>query len=102
MTSERELLVRHLRELLEVAENPESDISQLRPWLRYWWLGAPTGEEISAQWFWRGAFIYGEGYERKYRKIGRQPEIGEPPGQCGGCQNADYSAIRHNTPAIVG
>lgn len=47
MTSERELLVLHLRELLKVAENPESDISQLRPWLRYWWFGAPAGEEIS-------------------------------------------------------
>ena len=49
MTTERELLIRHLRELLEVVENPESDISQLRPWLRYWWFGAPTGEEISAR-----------------------------------------------------
>lgn len=49
MTTERELLARHLRELLEVVENPESDISQLRPWLRYWWFGPPTGEEISSR-----------------------------------------------------
>jgi len=46
MTTERKLLAHHLRELLEVVENPESDISQLRPWLRYWWLDPPTGEEI--------------------------------------------------------
>jgi hypothetical protein len=48
MATERELLIRHLRELLEVVENPESDLSQLRPWLRYWWW-APTGEEVSAR-----------------------------------------------------
>lgn len=49
MTTERELLVRHLRELLEVVENPESDLSQMRPWLHYWWWGLPTGEEVSAR-----------------------------------------------------
>lgn len=50
MTSERELLSRHLRELLEVVDNPETDLSQLRPWLRYWWWwGSPSGDEVSAR-----------------------------------------------------
>tara|TARA_R110002049_G_scaffold275802_3_gene453945 strand:- start:209 stop:892 length:684 start_codon:yes stop_codon:yes gene_type:complete len=47
--TERELLARHLREILEVVEDPESDLSQLRPWLRYWWWSVPTGEEVSAR-----------------------------------------------------
>lgn len=49
MTTERELLSRHLRELLEAVENSEIDLSQLRPWLRYWALNAPLSEEISAR-----------------------------------------------------
>lgn len=35
MTTERELLSCYLRELLELVENPETDLSKLRPWLRY-------------------------------------------------------------------
>jgi hypothetical protein len=43
MSTEREFLIHHLRELLKMAENPESDLSQLRPWLRCWW--APSTDE---------------------------------------------------------
>ena len=46
ITFERELLRRHLRELLEVVENPDTDLSQLRPWLRYWWCADSSGDEV--------------------------------------------------------
>jgi len=49
MNSERELLTRYLRELLEVVENPESDLSQIRPGIRYWWWEHITGEEIASR-----------------------------------------------------
>ncbi|MDK9726146.1 MAG: hypothetical protein OEL88_14845 [Sterolibacteriaceae bacterium MAG5] len=49
MNSERELLARHLRELLELVENQESDLSQIRHWIRYWWWDHPTGDEIASR-----------------------------------------------------
>lgn len=49
MNNERELLARHLRELLELVENRESDLSQIRHWIRYWWWDHPTGDEIASR-----------------------------------------------------
>lgn len=47
MNNERELLARHLRELLGLVENKESDLSQIRHWIRYWRWDHPTGDEIA-------------------------------------------------------
>ncbi|PKO93520.1 MAG: hypothetical protein CVU15_03035 [Betaproteobacteria bacterium HGW-Betaproteobacteria-1] len=49
MNNERELLTRHLKELLELVENKDSDLSQVRHWIRYWWWDHPTGDEIASR-----------------------------------------------------
>ncbi|BEV07792.1 hypothetical protein [Methylophilus sp. DW102] len=49
MNNERELLTRHLKELLEFVENKDSDLSQVRHWIRYWWWDHPTGDEIASR-----------------------------------------------------
>jgi hypothetical protein len=49
MNSERELFARHLRELLQLVENQESDLSQIRHWIRYWRWDRPTRDEIASR-----------------------------------------------------
>lgn len=49
MNNERELLARHLRELLALVEDNESDLSHIRHWIRYWWWDHPTGDEIASR-----------------------------------------------------
>lgn len=46
MNNEREILARHLRELLQIVEDPESDWSKLRYWFHYWRWKSPTEDEI--------------------------------------------------------
>jgi hypothetical protein len=49
MNNERELLARHLRELLNLVEDSESDLSHIGHWIRYWWWDHPSGDEISSR-----------------------------------------------------
>lgn len=49
MNNERELLTHHLTELLELVKNKDSDLSQVRNWIRYWWWDHPTGDEIASR-----------------------------------------------------
>lgn len=49
MNNEREFLARRLRELLALVESNESDLSQIRHRIRYWWLGLPTGDELDSR-----------------------------------------------------
>lgn len=49
MNNERELIARHLRELLELVDNQEFDLAQIRNWTGYWWLDHPTVDEIASR-----------------------------------------------------
>ncbi len=48
MNNERELLARHLRELLALVEDNESNLSDIRHWIPYWWWDYPTDDEIAS------------------------------------------------------
>lgn len=47
MKRERQLFARHLKEMLELVEDPESDLDELRYWFRSWPWEHPTEEAIA-------------------------------------------------------